>query len=76
MERPKFTPKLPLPFEDYHLHLHPFLDRPHCTISNGIQIQSAVLPPVANLFRWNFSYSRAPVDKNLTDRERRAVHLW
>jgi len=28
MGRPKFTPKLPLPFDDNHLHIHQSFDRP------------------------------------------------
>jgi len=41
MGRPKFIPKLPLPFDDHHPHLiHPTLDRPN---SHPKLIQSAVL---------------------------------
>jgi len=35
----------PFPFDDHHRNLiHPFLDQPPLTTTNGIRIQSAVLP--------------------------------
>ena len=42
--RPKFTPKLPIPFDDHHPHLiHPSLVRPRHQ-PRRLRIQSVVLP--------------------------------
>jgi len=45
MRRPTFTPKLPVPFDDHHLHPMHQIPRPiPLTTPNGVRIQSAVLP--------------------------------